>query len=350
MLYILIAIIVFGILIAVHELGHFISAKLLGVKVNEFAIGMGPAIWKRQGRVTKYSLRALPIGGFCALEGEDEDSTDESSFMVQPLWKKIIILVAGSFMNFLVGFIIVAVLFLKTDAFIDTTLHELADPNVTTEIKAGDRILKIDGERIYLYSDITTFLSRGNGETYDIVVERDGERLKLEDVPLSPHEFEYNGVTKYGYGLLFEVSEATFGNRIEHAWYNSIQFVRLVRLGLTDLISGAVGVKELSGPVGIVSIISDVGENSASASDAAENIAYLCAFIAINLAVMNMLPIPALDGGRIFLLIITTIIEKVIRRRVNPKITAYIHATGFALLIGLMVFVMFNDIIKIIRA
>lgn len=351
-MYIAIAIIVFGLLVTLHELGHFIAAKSLKVRVNEFAIGMGPVIFKRQGRETKYSLRLLPIGGFCAMEGEDEDSDDPGSFISKPIWKRFIILVAGSFMNFLTGFLILAALFVGYGAFTTTTIASFMQGFPNTEssyLREGDSFYSIDGERTYLSNDITTFLSRGNGKTADIVVIRDGKKVLLDDFPLELREYEINGEKVSRYGFYLKAEKATLGLKLRHTWYSSISFVRMVRMGLGDLISGNVGVKELSGPVGIVGIINEVGSSAESRSAALSNIAYICAFIAINLAVMNLLPIPALDGGRIFFMLVTFVIEKISRRRVNPKYENYIHVAGFVLLMGLMAFVLFNDILKLVR-
>lgn len=351
-MYIAIAIIVFGLLVTVHELGHFIAAKSLGVKVNEFAIGMGPVILKKQGKETAYSLRLLPIGGFCAMEGEDENSDDPGSFINKPVWKRLIILVAGSFMNFFAGFLILAILFSGYGALTTTTIASFMEGFPNTEssyLREDDTFYSIDGERIYLTNDITTFLSRGNGKTADIIVIRDGKKVLLKDFPMELREYEINGEKVSRYGFYLKAEKATLGLKLRHTWYNSISFVRMVRMGLGDLISGNVGMKELSGPVGIVGIINDVGSSAESRSAALSNIAYICAFIAINLAVMNMLPIPALDGGRIFFMLVTLAIEKISRKRVNPKYEGYIHVAGFVLLMGLMAFVLFNDILKLVR-
>jgi regulator of sigma E protease len=350
-MYIVIAILVFGILIAVHELGHFTAAKTLGVKVNEFAIGMGPAILKRQGKETKYALRILPIGGYCAMEGEDGDSADPRAFTHKPLWKKLIILVAGSFMNFLVGFLIVLVIFAGNEAFITPTLSGFMDGykhEGPEGLMAGDRIISIDGERIDTYGDVSLFLSRSNGMTADLVIVRDGEKLVLDDFPMARQEFQTEDGTQLMYGLRFAPVKASFGQVMKYTWFETMSFVRMVRLGLSDLLSGAVGVNQLSGPVGIVALINDVGSSSENVTDALRQVAYLCAFIAVNLALMNLLPIPALDGGRIFFMLITLILEKILRRKVNPRIEGYIHGAGLVLLLGLMVFVMYNDIAKLL--
>lgn len=350
-MYIAIAIIIFGLLVTVHELGHFFAAKAVGVRVNEFAIGMGPILLKKQGKETKYTLRVFPVGGFCAMEGEEENSDDPGSFLNKSLWRRLTILVAGSLMNFIAGFLIILILFANAPAFSTNTLSGFMDgfPNSTTNpLLPGDTVYSVDGERIYLSSDIQTFLMRGNGKTADIVVIRDGKKVMLKDFPISLKEYTVNGKTYTRYGFYIKTEEATFINKVKYSWYNSLSFVRLVRISLGDLIGGKAGMKDLSGPVGIVGVINDVGNSAPNFLEALENISYIFAFIAINLAVMNLLPIPALDGGRIFFMFVTWAIEKISRRKVNPKYEGYIHATGFFLLIGLMVFILFNDILKMV--
>ncbi|MBQ6540180.1 MAG: site-2 protease family protein [Oscillospiraceae bacterium] len=349
-MYIILAILAFGILIASHELGHFIAAKACGVRVNEFAVGMGPAILKKQGKETKYSLRILPIGGFCAMEGEDEESEDPRAFSSQKPWKRIIILIAGAATNFLMGLIIVALIFVQYSAFAGNTIAGLAEGfPLEDQLHVGDTVYSIDGERIYYAEDFSTFMARSNGESVDMVIIRDGEKLKLDDLPLKLTEYNDNGQTVKRYGISFNVIEANLRDKLEYSWYTATNFVRLVRISLTDLFTGNVGVKDLSGVVGIVNTINDVGEASKTTSDALINIAYLCAFIAVNLAVMNMLPIPALDGGRVFLLIVTVIIEKITGKHIDPKYEGYIHAIGMLLLLALMAFVMYNDIVRLIH-
>lgn len=350
-MYIIIAIIVFGILIALHELGHFIAAKSLGVKVNEFAIGMGPTILSRQGRETKYALRLLPIGGFCALEGENGGSEDPRAFENKPIWKKLIILAAGSFMNFLLGFIIILILLSGSKTFVTPVLdgfmegYEYQGPGY---LMAGDRIVSIDGERIFTSRDVALFLSRSNGKTADLVIKRNGEKITFNDFPMELREYQTPEGPVKKYGLYFKSVEADLGEVLKNTWFESFSYVRMVRLGLSDLITGAAGIKQLSGPVGIVAIINDVGEASENTADAIRNIAQLFALIAINLAIMNLLPIPALDGGRIFFILVTYLIEKITRRKVNPKIEGYIHGTGLILLLALTAFVMINDIVKLL--
>lgn len=345
-MYIIIAIIMFGVLIAIHEFGHFITAKACGVRVDEFAIGMGPAVWKKQKGETMYALRILPIGGFCAM-GEDEESEDPRAFPNQSFWKKLIILCAGSFMNFLLGVVLIVLMYVNAGAFMSPVIDSLMDgcPYAGDgAFEEGDRFYSIDGHRIYLFSDVSMFLERGDG-VYDIVVVRDGEKVELDNMKLVPTLQTDEGMK---YGLVWGVEEATFGAKLRYTWNTTLEFSRLVWLGLGDLINGAVGMDEMAGPVGIVDMMNDVGSQAESTADAVYSMLYFSAFIAINLAIMNMLPIPALDGGRVFLMLVTVVIEAVSRRKLDPKYEGYIHMVGMGLLLLLMVVVMYNDIVRLI--
>lgn len=349
-MYIIIAIIIFGILIAIHEFGHFTAAKLCGVKVEEFAIGMGPALFKKQKGETVYALRILPIGGFCAMAGEDEESDDPRAFTNQGFWKKFVILCAGSFMNLVLGIVLILIMYAGAQAFVTPTIDHFMDgcPYEGTEaMQAGDTFYSIDGQRIYLVSDVSSFLMRGDG-VYDIVMLRDGEKVELKDFALTTNTYAEYANEGPKYGFVFGYTEATFGTKLEYTWNTTLEFSRLVWLGLGDLINGKVGLKDMSGPVGIVDMMNEVGQQAESAKAAADNLLYISAFIAVNLAIMNMLPIPALDGGRVFLMIVTVIIEAVSRKKLDPKYEGYIHLGGMVLLLGLMALVMYNDIAKLI--
>lgn len=349
-MYIIIAIIIFGILIAIHEFGHFTAAKLCGVKVEEFAIGMGPALFKKQKGETVYALRILPIGGFCAMAGEDEESDDPRAFTNQGFWKKFVILCAGSFMNLVLGIVLILIMYAGAQAFVTPTIDHFMDgcPYEGTEaMQAGDTFYSIDGQRIYLVSDVSSFLMRGDG-VHDIVMLRDGEKVELKDFALTTKTYAEYANEGPKYGFVFGYTEATFGTKLEYTWNTTLEFSRLVWLGLGDLINGKVGLKDMSGPVGIVDMMNEVGQQAESAKAAADNLLYISAFIAVNLAIMNMLPIPALDGGRVFLMIVTVIIEAVSRKKLDPKYEGYIHLGGMVLLLGLMALVMYNDIAKLI--
>ena len=348
--YILFAILLFGVLIGIHEFGHFITAKACGVRVDEFSIGMGPAIWKKKKGETLYALRCIPLGGYCAMAGEDSASEDPRAFTNQKPWKRMIILCAGAFMNFLLGLAIIFFLFLGAEAFrapILTGFMEGCPYEAADGLQAGDLFYKIDGHRIYDNGDVTTFLSRG-GDTYDIVVVRDGKKVELDDYYMVPVEYEGQEKKMFGF-YIGGVVEATFPVKLQYTWDTAMQFSRMVWMSLGDLIHGKVEMKELSGPVGIVDLMAETGNQSQTFGEALENILYIGALIAINLAIMNMLPIPALDGGRVFFLLITWGIESVTRKKLDPKYEGYIHAAGMILLLALMAFVMFNDVLRIVR-
>lgn len=344
----------FGLLIAVHEFGHFITAKLSGVRVNEFAIGMGPLLWKRQKGETQYSLRLLPIGGYCAMEGEDEDSKDPKAFGAQGFWKKVLILVAGSGMNFLAGLLLILLLLGQNTSFYVPVVGQLYDGfplQGEQGLMVGDRIVSINGSRIYTYSDMNMFLTRGEGEPMDLVIQRNGEKLNLDNLPLERREYVINGQTVEKFGIVPATEKGTIAVKLRESVYNAIDFVRLVKLGLMDLFSGEAGLKDMSGVVGIVDTMVEQGETAEATGGFGAgiwNVMYFVAFIAINLAVMNLLPIPALDGGRIFLLCISTLYAKITRKKLDPKYEGYIHTAGFVLLLGLMAVVAYNDIARLV--
>ena len=352
-LYIIIAIVLFGILIAVHEFGHFITAKLLGVKVNEFAIGMGPRILHKVKGETEYSLRILPIGGFCAMEGEDEATDDPRSFECQAPWKKFIILVAGSFMNFVAGVLIILILFSGARAFnapVITKFMDGAEHLQAAGLQEGDRFLRIDGHRIYFMNDVSLFLSRAKDNVMDLEVIRDGEVIRLKEFDFTPRVpyTDENGQTTYLRGFNYgEAEEATLGLILKNTWYQAIDCVRLVWISLGDLITGAAGLREMSGVIGIVDAVGDAGASAATVGAGLVSVFNFMSLIAINLAVMNLLPIPALDGGRIFFLIVGVLFRLVSGKKLNPKYEGWINAAGFVLLMGLMILIAISDVMKL---
>jgi len=354
-MYIVIAIIAFGILIAIHELGHFIAAKLLDVRVNEFAIGMGPKLLGKQGKETLYSFRALPFGGFCAMEGQDEDTGDPRAFTAQRRWRRVVILLAGSAANFIAAFIFIVILTSGANSFVGTTITGLVDgfPNQGEQgLMAGDKIVSINGERLFYVDDFSTFMQLAKSGQVDLVIQRNGERLTLNSFPLERRWYDIDGETVLRYGITFNIVEATPTEQLKYSGYTALNFVRLIRVSIAQLISGAAGIQDLSGPVGIIDAINTIGQDAAERFGiraALRNIVFFTAFIGINLAVMNLLPIPALDGGRILFILITWVIERILRRRLDPKYEGYIHTGAFALLIGLMVFVLVNDVVKLIN-
>ena len=353
-MYILFAILIFGFLIFIHELGHFLAAKASHVQVNEFSICMGPKLLQKQIGETKYTLRLLPIGGYCAMEGEDEDCDNPRAFSSAPWWKRLVILVSGSFMNFLTGFVVMALLLgLTSTAFRTPVVTGFMDGctlNGEGGLMEGDEFYSINGSRVYLFSDFSMLTSRQSGTTYDLVVIRDGEKVALNDFEMEKHEFtDENGNTQLLYGMNFADTEpANFGTVMKNAWYNCLDFTRMVWYGLSDLVTGAVGVKDMSGPVGIVSVISETGKEAETTSEGVENVLYLGAFIAVNLAVMNLLPIPALDGGRVFFLLVNTLFTAITKKKINPKYEGYVHGAGMVLLLGFMAFITVKDILQLV--
>lgn len=349
-MYLVIAILIFSFLIFIHELGHFITAKLFGVKVNEFSIFMGPRLLHWGKGETEYSLRLLPVGGFCAMEGEDGDSDDPRAFTKKEPWKRCIILAAGAFMNFLTGFVILVLLYVTASGFRTTEITGFME-NCPLEgtLMVGDVVEKIEGDNLYIFSDFQMLTERAGEGPMDMTVRRNGELVELSGVDMTKRDYVVDGETQHLYGLLLGgVEEKTVGSLLKNAWYTSVDFLRMVKMGLLDLITGRAGMKDMSGPVGIVDTIQETGNNSASTLDGILNVLYFGAFIAINLSFMNLLPLPALDGGHIFFLLVTWIVESVSKKKVDPKYEAYIHAAGLVILLGFMALVTFNDIFKLV--
>jgi regulator of sigma E protease len=348
-MYIAIAILAFGIIIAIHELGHYLSAKALNVKVNEFAIGMGPKLIKLQGKETLYTLRALPFGGFCSMEDEPEEGEepDPRSFPVQKRWRRITILAAGSLANLIAAFIIILILTAGVQGFISTTLSEVTDnfpDEGPSQLVAGDRVIAINGERTFYYDDFSLLMRINADKPITMTIDRNGERIEYERLP-----YIIDGVEQFRYGISFVIIEPTLPEVLKFSVYQTYNFMRMIRLSIAMMISGAASVQEISGPVGIVNAMNTVGQQSPTVGAAIGNIIFFTAFIGVNIAILNLLPIPAMDGGRILFIFITWIIESITRKRLNPKYEAYINTGAFILLLGLMVLILYNDVMRLIN-
>lgn len=350
-MYILLAILIFSVLIFVHELGHFLAAKASGVQVNEFAIFMGPAIWKKQVGETLYSIRCIPMGGYCAMEGEDEDTDNPRCFHKAPWWKRLIILVAGSGMNLITGLLILAIVFAPAQAINVLEIQSFEEWSTLDDggLQVGDTIIELDGEKMYLYNNFSMILALNPGNYHDIVVERNGQRVELPNYLMETHPtIDEDGNEVQRYGVTFGYEELDFGGKVRVVFLTAIDWIRTVRLSLTMLFTGKAGFADVSGPVGIVGTMNDMAQSAPSVLDAILNLLYFGAYLAVNLAVMNMLPIPALDGGRVFALLVTTAIESITKKKIDPKYEGYIHAGGMILLLALMAIILFKDIFAII--
>ena len=350
---IIFAIILFSFLIFIHELGHFLTAKAFKVRVNEFAMFMGPAIFKKKIGETLYSIRCIPIGGYCAMEGEDEDTDDPRSFQKAAWWKRLIILIAGAAMNFIAGLLLFAIVFMPREEMGIPVIESFTQESLVCGVdglQVGDEILEIDGEKIYVLDDFSTILAINGGEVHDIVVLRNGEKVFLDDFAMQRYEVTDEAGNSYQlFGINFTLTKPGFLDKVKYVWDYSIDNIRNVRMSLQMLITGKAGLKDMTGAVGIVSIMSDAATASDTWKDAIITMVYFCGFLAVNLAVMNLLPIPALDGGRALALLLVTAIQAITKKKIDPKYEGYIHAAGMILLLGLMALITFKDIFTIFK-
>lgn len=407
----LIAVLFFGLIIFIHELGHFIFAKAFGVKVNEFALGMGPTLFKKQGKETKYALRLFPIGGFVSMEGEEEESEDKRAFCNQKPWKRMIILAAGATFNLILGFV-VCIFLVGSEKYVGTnTILQFYEGSVSSaQLKANDKILEIDGKHIFSDYDVGFLMQRNGSGKYDFVVERGGEKLELKDVPFAKRtsgNFSYdkncqissvsarlkrfklqdgdiitgvNGkevktgdeliaaiqadddytydftVTRQDESIEFrDVQLATATvldfailgedknvlNVLEGAFGYALSMGRMVYLSLFDLLRGQYGLNDLAGPIGTISVITDIAQESVSTTNWTQ-LFMIMAMITINIGLFNLLPVPALDGGHLFFLLI----ECIVRKPIPQKYESWIHAAGLVILLGFMAIISASDLYK----
>lgn len=336
---ILCVVLIFGFIIFIHELGHFSVAKACGALVHEFSLGMGPTLLKKTVGETTYALRLLPIGGFVAVEGEDEDSDNERAINRKPIWQRILFVSAGAFMNVLLGFILMVVLVANQELVSTTIVAQFSEGASSSQVlQVGDEILKVNGEAVTIGNDIVfEFVSIG-AEPIDLTIRRDGEILELKSVPF-PQE-TVDGITVATMDFMVYGREKTVLGTLKEAWHMTTGVVEQVWDSFFKLITGQYKIQQLSGPVGVSSAIGE------AAAMGPENLLMMVAFITINIGVFNLIPLPALDGGRLFFLLI----ELIRGKPIPAKYEGYIHAAGLFLLLGLMVVVAFNDIVKLIFA
>jgi len=354
-----VAILYFGFLILSHELGHFSAARAFRVQVNEFSIGMGPRLLKHKNKKsgTLYSLKAVPFGGSVLMD-EDEDAGDNPrAFNNQKAWKRFCILVAGALVNLICGVVIMGVLVGVMPRVMSTRVGKFDEGAISNArgLQTGDRIVKVDGKRVFSSIDVGFLFSRSRDGAVDLVVNRDGKNIKFDGLklmlytsesakePFYYHDFDLESFEKPGPGL-----------RLRETLGESVSAVRMVWLSLLDMVTGKFKLRDISGPIGVVSVLTDTGQKAqqgaasndkTAALDALLTLLSLFALISINIGVMNLLPLPALDGGRL----VFTAIEMVFRKPVPKKFEGYVHAAGFALLMVFMVVISFSDIWALIK-
>ena len=378
-LYILLALFVFGLLVMIHELGHFLIARAFGVGIREFSIGMGPKIFSWKGkkkwgeedgpvpprirldengdliepdedepeeRVTTYSLRALPIGGYVSMVGEDEESDSSASFEKKNVWKHIAIVVAGAAMNILLGFLLMLVLVTTTIhpntgkiLLISTTVGEFQEGATSPDygLAVGDTITHVNGTRVHTGNDLVYEIMNQGYEPLDLTVRRGDEVVELTDVIFPGMEAE--GIAFGSSDFKLYAEEPNVGRVLKHTFFRSVSTVKMIFDQLGDLITGRFGMNAVSGPVGVTEAMGD------AARSGFDTFLYLVIVITVNLGVFNLLPIPALDGGRLLFLLI----EAIARRPLDKKIEGYIHFAGMLLLFGIMILVTCKDIVGLFR-
>lgn len=336
----IIAIIIFSLIILIHEFGHFLLAKLNGVTVNEFSLGMGPKLFSFEKGGTLYCLKALPFGGSCMMEGEDESSDNEGAFFNKPVWARISVVFAGPFFNFILAFIL-SVIITAWVGYDPPVLGDIMEgfPAQAAGIEPGDTILSLNGTKMDVYREISMYLQMHAGEDVTVVYRHAGEK-EQHKVTLTPQMDEngryYIGIVSGGYKKAGILRSLQYG-LIEVKYY-----IRLTLMSLRMLFSGQLGVQDMSGPVGIVSYIGDTYQvvRPSGFLVVLLNMMEIATLLSANLGVMNLLPIPALDGGRLLMLLA----EAVTKKRIPVEKEGMINLIGFALLMALMVFVLFNDI------
>ncbi len=379
----IVTIIMFLVMVSLHEFGHFITAKIMDFKILEYSIGFGPAVWHSKKSEIQYSIRAIPFGGYCKFEGEDEASEDKRAFSNQPVWKRIIVVAAGGIFNIILGFVLFLFIVPAGSPVSTNVIDEVVENSYIEEqgIMPGDEVVEINGKHVSFYNDISLYTQDFTaGEECELVVKRDGEKLRFTFRPSeSVTSYTYteegievtssvNGVSedtvfyKYGEGAQRDdsrigttetVTRLIIGFRPQQedinalnvwgeAWNQTKFVVKLVYNSLWQLVTGRAGMDQMGGPVAIVS---EVNNAVNSGSQSWLYVLNLTALLTINLGVFNLLPIPALDGGRLLFMLI----ELIRRKPIPPEKEGLVHAVGFLLLIALIIFVSFNDIMRLIR-
>ena len=334
----LVAVLLFIVLIIIHEFGHFSAAKLLGVRVNEFAVGFGPKLFSKKKGETTYSVNLIPLGGYCAMEGEDEESSDGRAFCNKKPWRRFLIVVMGATFNLLLGLVLVGVCLLPSKVFASTTICGFNKNSTSSAyLQKDDKILEVNGRKIFTTYDLSySFTNVPKSGKIDITVKRDGKVKKLKDVKFSTDKADgitYLKVDFYVYGV-----KKTVGNFLKMTGKMAVSYCAVVWRSLIDLISGKYGISAVSGPVGVTAAIGSIAKENLL------NVLPIMALITINLGIFNLLPLPALDGGRLLFILI----EMIIGKPVSRKYEALVHTIGFFILIAFMLLITAKDIWSLI--
>ena len=334
-MYIIMAILGFSLLIIVHELGHFIMAKVNGIKVEEFSIGMGPEVFSKKGKETQYSLRLFPIGGYVKMLGEEEDVEDERSFSSKSPLRRITVILAGATMNIIFAIIAFSII-ISNRGYTETTISKLEPdtPAIESGLQVGDKILTIDGARVFTTTDVSMCIQLSKGDSVDLVVDRNGEK---ENITVTPRLIEQDGTQMYQIGFHYTpVENPTILESIRESFNETISLVTQTFKSLKMMVTGNINFKtDVGGPVTIIKMSGQAAKNGLM------TLTYFLGFISINLAVFNLLPFPALDGGWTVILLI----ELITRRKVPDKVVGAANYVGFMILIGFMIVVTLKDIL-----
>ncbi len=377
----LVTVLLFLLMVSLHEFGHYIVARIFNFKILEYAIGFGPKIFKKEKNSILYTIRAIPLGGFCQFEGEDEKSDDPRAFSNRPVWQRILVVLAGGIFNIILGFVVFVILLPSLSPVATNVVENAVEYSYLSEagVQKGDEIIEINGKKISFYNDISLYTqSLQKDDMLSITIRRNGEKKKI-NVPASEQTVIYNylddGVeckvlvngnetvrtvpyseslkkqedligksqtqTRYLLGITVQSEDITFKNIWKYAFDNTKFVVKLVYNSLWDMIRGKADISQMSGPVGIVK------EVNTAVNQESYSLIYvlnLLALLTINLGVFNLLPFPALDGGRVFFMVV----ELIRRKPIPPEKEGIVHAIGMILLLALVVFISFNDIVKLI--
>lgn len=334
---IIVALLIFGFIVLIHELGHFIAAVKNGILVEEFAIGMGPKIFSKKKGETIYSIRILPFGGFCKMLGEDEAVDNERAFSSKSVWQRMVVVVAGATFNILLAFIF-AIIFITSAGTITTTIDEVSpdSPAELAGLQPGDKITKIDDHTIISYKEISFYIVQKQGQAVTVTYERNGikdQKMIKPEISEGSYRIGITGVP---------INKSNFFEIIKYSFLEIIFWIKMVIISLGMLIGGNVTRQDIAGPVGMLAFISEGYAESVKYgfTQVLQTLCFYIILLSSNLGVVNLLPIPALDGGRLIFLFI----EAIRGKPLNQEKESFVHFVGFVMLMGLMVFLLFNDI------